>query len=197
MMDGFIAANPALWAEDIGVRRMSAIATVDFRAGTRAAPTPTRWLPRSTKVCSARASSLVTGHGVDVGPGRAGAGREPGVLRAARRREAAVFGARGWARLDRAGRGGQRLRRGHRDPTGSQGEFQPRRRDRDGRPRRRPNLVRAQRLAGRGAVLQRLVNEYTAAMRRLSDDLLALFAARARAAATTRSWQWPTGRPGR
>ena len=66
----------------------------------------------------------------------------------------------------------------------------------DRRPRDRPNLVRPQRLARRGARLQSLVNEYTAAMRQLSDDLLALFAHAlglpANPFTTSR-----TGRPGR
>ena len=84
-------------------------------------------------------------------PGGRGASRQPRVLRAARRRQAALQRAGGRARLDRARRRGQRLRRGHRDPAGPQGELQPGRRDGHRRSRRRPNLVRAQRLARRGA----------------------------------------------
>ena len=44
--------------------------------------------------------------------------------------------------------------------------------------------------------LQRLVDEYTAAMRRVSDDLLALFA-HALGLPATRGRRWRTGRPGR
>ena len=131
---------------------MSAIATVDlsrWHAGGGAADAVAAEVDEGLQ----RAGFiLVTGHGVDPGLAARGACRQPGVLRAARRRQAALLGAGRRARLDRSGRRGQRLRRRHRDAAGPQGELQPGRRDRDRRSGRRPDLVRAQRLARRGAV---------------------------------------------
>ncbi len=131
---------------------MSAIATVDI----------SRWYAGGAEADAVAAEVdeglqragfiLVTGHGVDTGPGRARCARPvASSSRCPTRSSSATrvpVGGHGWIG---PGRRGQRLRRGHRDAARPQGELQPGCRDRDRRPRRRPNLVRAQRLAGRGA----------------------------------------------
>ncbi len=109
--------------------------------------------------------------------GRSGPGGEQEFFALPDEVEATLFGAGRRARLDRPRCGGQRLRRGHRDPARFEGELQPGCRNRDRRPEVdriwfAPNVWPAE-----VAHLQtpgRRVHHGRCA--RLSDDLLALFA---------------------
>ena len=149
---------------------MSAIATVDISRWHAGGAEADALAAEVDEGLQRAGFIVVTGHGVD--PDLAAR------VRAASREffalpddgQAAVLGPGGRARLDRSGGRGQRLRRGHRDAAGPQGELQPGCRDRDRRPGGRPNLVRAQRLAGRGAraaaARQRVHRGHAPALRR-------------------------------